>query len=158
MKVVCAPNKVDWRVPYSIFLAGSIEMGRAEKWQDEVIKMFGVHCSDTIKQITQILNPRRPDWDSSWEQKFDNPQFSQQVRWEIDSLQRANWILFYFDPGTISPISLLELGTFKSKNIVVVCPEGYMRKGNVDIFCDVYNITQLDTLHDAVKHINLYLN
>jgi hypothetical protein len=45
----------------------------------------------------------------------------------------------YFVPGTISPISLMELGLFANK-CVVYCPEGFERKGNVDIVCQRYNI------------------
>lgn len=127
----------------SVFLAGSIEMGKAEDWQSNLTKVFHEFGWD-------VLNPRRPDWDSSWEQKFENPQFFQQVTWELNALEHADFIVMYFAPDTKSPISLLELGVFaKSGKIRVVCPEGFWRKGNVDILCQYYNIplyTSFDTL------------
>jgi hypothetical protein len=47
----------------------------------------------------------------------------------------------YFDPNTKSPISLLELGLFaSSKKLIVCCPDGFWRKGNVRIVCELYNI------------------
>jgi hypothetical protein len=51
----------------------------------------------------------------------------------------------YFDPNTKSPISLLELGLFaQSKKLIVCCPRGFWRKGNVDITCDRYGIPFFD--------------
>lgn len=129
----------------SVFLGGSIEMGKAEMWQTWVGEKFD-------QAGWWVFNPRRDDWDSSWEQKITNPQFYEQVTWELDALDFADYILMYFQPGTMSPISLLELGLFH-KRCVVVCPEGFWRKGNVDIVCQVYNIPQRDTLDQAIEHI-----
>jgi hypothetical protein len=127
----------------SVFLAGSIEMGVAENWQDRVGKFFEDLGYD-------VFNPRREEWDSSWEQKFENPQFYQQVNWELNALESADLIIMYFDPSTKSPISLLELGLFaRSGKLRVVCPDGFWRKGNVEITCNYYNIplhNNLDTL------------
>ena len=131
----------------SIFLAGSIEMGVAEDWQSKVIEAFeGCYNID-------ILNPRRTDWDSSWEQKITNPQFHEQVSWELDCLEKCDIILMHFSPGTQSPISLLELGLFHTKKMVVCCPEGFWRKGNVDIVCERYSIPVLESLDDAIQGI-----
>ena len=56
----------------------------------------------------------------------------------------------YFDPETKSPITLLELGLYaRSGKLVVCCPHGFWRRGNVDIVCDRYGVDQvklLDTL------------
>jgi len=118
----------------SVFLAGSIEMGNAEEWQAKIGNIFHKHGWD-------VINPRRNDWDSSWEQKFENPQFFQQVIWEINGLEHVDLIIMYFDPNTKSPISLLELGLFaRSNKLRVICPNGFWRKGNVDIICFYYNI------------------
>ena len=48
----------------------------------------------------------------------------------------------YFSPGTKSPISLLELGLIVNSDtlVIVYCPDGFWRKGNVDIVCDKYLI------------------
>ena len=131
------------RARKSVFLAGSIEMGNAEKWQERVGDFFH-------REGWDVLNPRRDDWDSSWVQEFENAQFYQQVNWELSALEHADLVIMYFDPNTKSPISLLELGLFaRSGKLRVVCPNGFWRKGNVDITCNYYNIplyNNLDTL------------
>jgi len=128
----------------SIFLAGSIEMGTAENWQSRVEKAL------SEKDII-IYNPRRDDWDSSWEQKIENDKFYEQVRWELAALEKASVIAMYFDPKTKSPISLLELGLFARTNrLVVCCPEGFWRKGNVDIVCHRYDIVNTSDFNDFV--------
>ena len=150
MKIIKAPNTIVL-TPFeeTIFLAGSIEMGKAENWQQrierELSKVDGV-----------ILNPRRDDWDSSWIQSIDNPQFREQVEWELCALEGSTLIAMYFDPTTKSPISLLELGLYaKSKKMIVCCPEGFWRKGNVDIVCHQYGIEQVKTLDELVENLCL---
>jgi hypothetical protein len=55
----------------------------------------------------------------------------------------------YFDPSTKSPISLLELGLFaRSGKIKVICPDGFWRKGNVEVVCNYYNIPFYNNLKD----------
>lgn len=141
-----APNELVTKNGYlSIFLGGSIEMGKAVDWQKEVIEAL------KDKQII-FLNPRRNDWDSSWEQKITNPEFKLQVTWELTALEFSDIILMYFDPNTKSPISLLELGLHaKSKKLIVYCPEGFWRKGNVDIVCEKYGIKQVESVDELIK-------
>lgn len=148
MNEIKAPNPILQFADYqNIFLAGSIEMGKAENWQDKIKKLLK-------NRRIQILNPRRDDWDSSWVQSKDNLQFRQQVEWELEAQEKANKIIMYFDPETKSPISLLELGLFAhSGKLIVICPQGFWRKGNVDIVCEKYGIKQVDTLEEAVKDI-----
>jgi len=146
MKVVTAPEPLKTTTP-SIFLAGSIEQDVAERWQDRVI--------EKLKDLPiTILNPRRATWDSSWKQSIENPQFKAQVTWELDALEMADTILLYFDPNTKSPISLLELGLFaKSGKMMVCCPEGFWRKGNVDIVCERYGIPQFGSLEELIANL-----
>lgn len=60
----------------------------------------------------------------------------------------------YFDPKTKSPISLLELGLFaRTGKLIVVCPKGFWRKGNVDIVCKRYEVKQVETIEEAIKYI-----
>jgi len=117
-----------------IFLGGSIEMGKAEDWQQEMV--------NALKDLDiVILNPRRADWNSSWEQSTADPQFLEQVMWELSALEDADVIIIYFDPATKAPISLLELGLHaRHKGVMVCCPEGFYRKGNVDITCQRYGV------------------
>jgi hypothetical protein len=145
---VQAPNEVVLDTEYvNIFLAGSIELGQAEHWQKKVIDAL----SD--KPI-RFLNPRRDDWDSSWSQDINNDEFVEQVVWELTSLEMAQIVIMYFDPNTKSPISLLELGLHaKEQKLVVLCPEGFWRKGNVDVVCEYYSINQVDTFDELIEFI-----
>lgn len=146
-KMIRAPGRVVETAP-SVFLAGSIEMGAAEDWQQKVF--------DHIKDLPIIaLNPRRLDWDSSWEQSIENEPFREQVTWELNHLRHSDVKFFYFQPGTISPVTMLEMGTMidfmiPSENIIVVCPPGFHRKGNIDIFCLTYAIRKFDSLEEGM--------
>jgi hypothetical protein len=144
MKHIQPPDKIPDDPSRKIFLAGSIEMGSAENWQDKFIN--GVKDLDVI-----ILNPRRDHWDTTWSHK--SIEFRQQVEWELHAQNIADSIVFYFDPATKSPITLLELGLNINGNIFVCCPEGYWRKGNVDIVCEQHDICVLDTLEDLIEYI-----
>jgi hypothetical protein len=136
----------------SIFLAGSIEMGKAIDWQKRV--------EEELKDIEgNIFNPRRDDWDSSWKQDINNDQFRNQVEWEIQALENSDYILMYYLPNTMSPISLLEMGLHaRSEKMIVCCPDGYERKGNVDIVCNWYQIPIVDNFDNLVKVIKLFMN
>jgi hypothetical protein len=146
MKVIKPPHAITNRTPgnCTIFLAGSIEMGVAEDWQTEIETLF-----KDVSRVT-LFNPRREEWDASWTQDIENPQFYQQVNWELNALEKSDLIFMYFAPGTKSPISLLELGLFAhTGKMVVCCPEGFWRKGNVDIVCDRYGIPVFSDLTAA---------
>lgn len=148
MRLVTAPEIIHPLENINIFLAGSIEMGKASDWQSNVIKEFK-------NENVTIFNPRRENWNSSWKQSIDNPQFVEQVNWELNALDFSDIILMYFEPNTLSPISLLELGLHAKYNnrVIVVCPEGFWRKGNVDIICKRYDNLQFNTLEEAVNYI-----
>jgi len=123
-------------------------MGLAEEWQERVVRaMSGV--SDLV-----ILNPRRDDWDSNWEQRADNPQFHEQVSWELDMLDAADIVVMYLAAGTKSPVSLLELGLCaRSGKLKVCCPEGFWRRGNVEMVCRRYQIPLFATLDDLIADL-----
>jgi Nucleoside 2-deoxyribosyltransferase like len=147
MRYIQAPKFVNNQVA-TVFLAGSIEMGVAEQWQERVVTML----KDTG---WTVLNPRRDDWDNTWEQKISFEPFYEQVSWELQGLETCEKAIVYFAPDTKAPITLLELGLLSQmkepKDIFVVCPEGFYRKGNVDIVCDRYRIKQYKTLKDACE-------
>jgi hypothetical protein len=131
----------------SLFLAGSIAQGQAEPWQAVVEAALA-------ERELLILNPRRDDWDSSLRQAIDEPAFCEQVNWELDAQEAADRIVMYFDPATTAPITLLELGLFaRSSKLLVCCPPGFWRKGNVDLVCLRYGIPQVETLAALIEQI-----
>jgi hypothetical protein len=136
------------RRKHSIFLAGSIDMGASEDWQTYVIDKI------KYKKAHNWFNPRRLDWDSSWVQELENPQFNQQVKWEINALKKADIIVMNFTSGSISPISLLELGMFAhTGKMLVCCPKEFWRKGNVDIICEEYDIPLFEDLDSLLSRL-----
>lgn len=83
---------------------------------------------------------------------MEDERFCEQVEWELSALEDADIIFMYFAPGTTAPISLLEFGLFaRSGKLVVCCPDGFYRKGNVDIVCQRYAITQVDSIEEGIK-------
>jgi hypothetical protein len=151
--VITAPTKLttpDLCRP-SVFLAGTIDNGDSENWQrtaaDYLINMNWV-----------VFNPRRPDWDPTWEQIIENPKFAEQVAWELEGLRRANRIIFHFEPGSLSPVALLEFGMMAERwssdhFLRVSCPPGFWRRGNVEYICKKYygRIPFFESLDDALK-------
>lgn len=146
MKVIKPPHAIEIAPQTSaVFLAGSIDMGQAIDWQAQMIQAL------SNLPIT-FLNPRRDDWDTSWEQSIDNPAFNEQVQWELDGLEKADHIVMYFAPESKAPITLLELGLFAhSHKLIVCCPDGFWRKGNVDIVCRRYGISQVADLNAFIN-------
>lgn len=136
-----------------VFLAGSIEMGKAENWQAEASKRL-----HAISPNVWVCNPRRKQWDNSWTQSIDNPLFAEQVNWELDHLARADIALFYFQPFTMSPITLMELGQrLGSQNAqqktFVCCPDGFWRKGNIEVMCQRYGIVVHNSLDEVFEQV-----
>ena len=118
----------DGRALKTIFLAGTIDMGNSKDWQSEFIELFN---NDHIA----IANPRRV---VSLEAEND---IDFQIRWELTQIKKADAIFMYFAPGSMSPITLLELGLclqMKDKKMVVVCPKSYSRYQNVKITVDEF--------------------
>lgn len=134
------------RLKKSVFLAGTIEQGKAENWQKELGEFF-------LDLGYNVFNPRRENYDASWVQSMDNPEFFQQVNWELNALDNCDLILMNFIPNTISPISLYEFGRYSnSGKISVVCPDGFFRKGNIEIGCHKDNIPLFDSLDTYKTH------
>lgn len=149
---------------FDIFLAGSIENGKAEQWQSAF--------RDALKKMKPklevgLFNPRRDNWDASWTNtpnnfknkrlKEHNPQLIEQIEWELEHLEKAQLIVMYLQPGTISPISLLELGLFakevyrSEKQMIVLCPDGFHRQANVDVVCQYYDISIAKNMEELIK-------
>jgi hypothetical protein len=150
MQVIKPPTAVNhWDKTKNIyvFLAGSIEQGTAAEWQ-ETFTHYMTRLDHPSKELV-LLNPRRDEWDASWEQSINNSVFKEQVEWELSGLEIADWVIMYFDPNTKSPVTLLELGLIANltpRKMLVCCPQGFYRKGNVDIVCQRYHVRQYDTL------------
>jgi hypothetical protein len=145
MREIKSPADISFGGLKSIFLGGSIEMGTAEDWQTRLV-------AELADYNGVILNPRRDNWDATWVQSIHNPKFKEQVNWELDAINCASIVVFYFDPNTNSPITLMELGLAAASghDVIVCCPDGFWRKGNVDIMCDRFNLALCNTYDELV--------
>lgn len=147
--IIKAPNKIITTAsqPYTLFLAGSIEQGTAENWQDRVC-----NTPNAIHPEFNIINPRRDEWDSTWEQSYDNIHFRDQVIWEQNALKMADMVLFYFDPNSKSPITLLEFGQCieMNKKMLVVCSPDFWRYGNIEVMCHLNQIPLYHSLDEIL--------
>lgn len=137
---------------FKIFLAGSIEQGKAEEWQTKLEKYLE-------KYDLAIFNPRRLDYQPDAEQSKDNPYFRNQVEWELEHIEKADLVVFYIDPNTKSPITLMEIGivakdvyTMKKRGIIY-CPKGFYRKGNVDIVGEWFDFSIANSMKEFGKKI-----
>lgn len=153
------PHRTSTPALLSVFLAGTIDMGNSNDWQHDI----GEAISKLFPNVV-VFNPRRDNWDSSWEQSIENPVFLEQVAWELDHLKQANLALFHFEERSLSPITLMELGNrletskFRpEQHNLVYCPKLFWRKGNVDIICDRYEVEVFTEQHKfqeaALQHL-----
>jgi hypothetical protein len=140
----------------SIFLAGSIDMGAAENWQERLTKDL-VDFGNLV-----IYNPRRDDWDSSWVQDpTPGTQFHRQVSWELEHLEASNLAVFYFADDSKSPITLLEFGLMSTnwdKEVIVYCSPKFYRYGNVKVVADRYKIPVYDNYEHFLYYIKTFVN
>jgi hypothetical protein len=128
----------------SVFLAGSIDMGQAVNWQEIVSDMY------RGSSVVTIYNPRRDDWDSSWEQKLECGYFTEQVNWELDFMDKSDFVFLFISKDSKAPITLLEFGriTAKYPEKLVICVEpGFWRRGNIEVMCNREGIE----LHEDLK-------
>lgn len=131
----------------SVFLAGSIDRGTAEHWQAKFIAA----CE---KDDLILLNPRRDHWPSSIDQQVDDPVFRDQIEWEQQGLERANIVAMYLSPESSAPISMLELGlNARSGKLIVACPDGFWRKGNVKLVCQRYKVPFVNDLDQLIQTV-----
>jgi len=148
MKIITAPNRINKRENPTIFLAGSIEMGKAEDWQTIIANLLKEYKGT-------LLNPRRDHWDSSWKQSITNKKFKEQLEWEFTGLEKSDYVIMYFAPNSKSPISLLELGLFSRKHkIICCCPKKFWRRGNVEFICKKFKLPLLDSLEEIITELH----
>jgi hypothetical protein len=146
---IIKPDTEDQSFPednITVFLGGSIDNGKATLWSHEVQQGLK-HFEDVT-----ILNPRREVWLPEIEQRARNDVFRYQVNWELDHIDNADIVFFYFEAGSVSPITLQELGYVvgKGQEPVVCCPDRFWRKGNVEIMCSRNAIPLYSEINEAI--------
>ena len=154
IKIITAPEEYDAKdSDLKIFLAGSIDNGSALDWQSEICNYIE---SYPTKRNVVIFNPRRKNWNKA----ADKNELSEQITWELNALEKSNYIIMNILGESKSPITLLELGLFhKNKGLHVFCPNEFYRFMNVKLVCERYgvNLYETDKVEDIKKLINLIL-
>lgn len=147
-QVIFAPSEEPPRGVKSVFLAGTTSKVDATDWRETLSTLL----SDA--NIT-IYNPYRADWDGTWREDVEFEPYRQQVEWELDKQDKADVVVVYFHPATQAPVSLLELGLCARVpgKAVVCCPEGYWKRGNVQVVCRKFGVEMVESvqgLHGAI--------
>ncbi|TRX96487.1 hypothetical protein FHL15_002759 [Xylaria flabelliformis] len=148
LQIIRAPSEEPIRGTKSVFLAGTTTAVGNIDWREQL--------STSLSQYPiTVFNPYRPDWDSTWREDINFDPFREQVSWELDKQEKADLVVVYFHPATHAPISLLEFGLSAHipGKVIAVAPEGYSKRGNVQIICQKFGIELLDnmdTLHESI--------
>ena len=126
----------------TVFLAGTIDNGHSEDWQQTVAAKLAGRNRRYL-----LYNPRQEEWHPEREGEMDY-----QVDWELEHMEKADHILMVFLPGSQSPITLLELGLHaRSGKLLVVCTPGFYRYDNVRITCARYGIPVYGSIDEAIE-------
>lgn len=144
-QIIYAPSDEVPQFVKSVFLAGTTSKVDTTDWREAL--------SNSLSDApVTIYNPYRADWDSSWREDINFALYREQVEWELEKQDQADIVVIYFHPATQAPVSLLEFGLcarFPGKAIVL-CPEGYWKRGNVQIVCNKFGVEMVDTV-DGLK-------
>ncbi|TVY46848.1 hypothetical protein LOCC1_G003713 [Lachnellula occidentalis] len=149
-QIIHAPSEEPVTGIKSVFLAGTTTSIDNVDWRGKLSALLSEH------PIT-IFNPDRPDWDSTWREEITFAPYREQVMWELDKQEKADLVVVYFHPATVAPISLLEFGLSAQipNKVVAVAPEGYSKRGNVQIVCQRFGIEfldNIDNLHESIMN------
>ena len=150
MKLYTSPEHIETtpKTPI-VFLGGAIDNGAARDWQKEFVHEFK---DDNVI----FLNPRRKQWDASWEQTIHNPKFKEQVVWELKAQHLADINVYYIPKDSKAPITLLEIGLFSrqyNSKIAICCEPGYWRRGNLEVISEYYSIPLFDEFEQLINWV-----
>lgn len=121
---------------FTVFLAGTIEMGNSPDWQREVFHRLNSYDMN-------ILNPRRV--------VYGETAIEEQVNWELDAMEMADLIIMHLEPDCKAPVSMLEFGLYaKSGKLIVHCPEGFWRRDNILITARRYGTKMVSDMEGLI--------
>lgn len=138
LRVVNAPSSPPGDAP-AVFLSGPLG-----KWRAELI--------DLVRNDVEILNPVRPDWDSTWRSDTSDDRFVKQSQWEVDHICQSDVVIVYLPAGAQAPITMIELGLrlgVRPRDTIVVCEDGFFKKGYVDVLVAHMGARSANTLREA---------
>lgn len=150
-QIIRAPERRTFRHATTLFLAGTTPRPGQPDWRAVVVEA-------TAGLPVTLLDPVRPDWDGSWVEDVSFAPFREQVAWELDMQEAADLVAFFFHPHKDGMISLLELGlcaraSHSVARIVVACPPGYVKRGNVQMICQRFGLCLVESVEDLAAEL-----
>lgn len=150
MRILTPNDNIQKRFDIALYLGGTIGVSTVDRWRDDI--------KDDLKDVDDlvIFDPVIPNWvnvRNSKEKKFN---LNKQINWELEAQEDSDYIVYYFSPYAKASFAFLELGFFSTKpptytsasNIIVCCPKGFWKKDYIDVFCERYNIENVETLSE----------
>ena len=131
----------------SLFLAGGITS--CPNWQKDMVEL--------LKDLDIVIyNPRRENF------PIEDPNATyEQIKWEFETLDRVDMILFWFSRGSLNPIVLFEYGKWlmnlRNKDnykplFIGIDPE-YERKRDVEIQTQLENVFYRNRIKYSLKDL-----
>ena len=147
LQLVRAPDRPEFTGRRSVFLAGTTtKVGDEPDWRDSLARQLS-------RLPITMINPLLLDW-KDWPEDITYAPFREQVEWELDMQEKADIVLIYYGPGTLAPISLLELGLCaRTSKAIVCCHKEYKKRGNVQIVAKRYGIEFLENEKDMAAAV-----
>lgn len=144
----------------AVFLAGTIDNGKAEPWAHLIADEFK-------DQAINFFDPRRAIWDGSMEQRARNPVFRHQVEWETAHLEGCDIPFFNFVGGSLSPVTIGEINYVVASRAnatvfrpmpIVVCPDDFWRKGNIELLCEAHDIIVHNDVASGIEALKVAIS
>lgn len=121
-----------------IFLAGSMAAKSEINWRQTVV--------DELQESYHFLDPTNPNHDT-----LEDLEMRKHIKWELDELKKADYIIMNFLPDSLSPISMVELGMYIATNkLIVVCPKEFYKWRYIDTLCKEYNTPIFNQLEEVL--------
>lgn len=121
--LITSPNELVYRRDHlNIFVGGSITGVR--DWQKEFCEEVrtSIDSNPHYKWTVNLINPRREHYDGSEDTS------RRQIAWEYKYLKLCDIRAFWFEPETLGPITLFEVGKWLHTSPLIGCHESYKRK------------------------------
>jgi len=116
----------------------------------------------TLQSGTKVVSfsvATSENWNDKVEQVASNPEFREQVEWELDAQDNADMVIFVFTKDSKAPITFLEFGLFAPHKDAVVCAEeGFYRQGNLDIVAERHKVPMYHNLDEMIADLQTVLS
>ena len=135
------------RSKFTVFLGGNMK----SPWRKEVIDLLSEQDLDMV-----ILDPTVNDWETKiGSEDADNPAFVAQTNWEHMGLIMADVEVFFYDDKSISPITLVEMGLYKSINSIVHLSDDYEKAAYIRYVSRRFGLPVVQSVKELAQLITI---